>query len=96
VSFPPIFSFSNCTYRCSQQLPSALSTTKSGTAVVEKLNRGKGLMTHSVYLREFPVVFHVPSLCSHVFILVFDHAVNNKEWYSDCTETGRGGGLFDA
>ena len=50
-------------------------------------------MTPSVYLREFPVVFHVLSSCSQGFVLVFDHAVNNDEWYSGCTELE--GGVFD-
>jgi hypothetical protein len=36
-------------------------------------------MRHLVYLRGFPVIFHVLSLCSQVFLLVFDHAVNDEE-----------------
>jgi hypothetical protein len=51
---------------------------------------------NSVYLGEFPVSFHVLILCSQVFLLVFDHTIDDEEWYSGCRGTGGGGGLFDA
>jgi hypothetical protein len=58
--------------------------------VVKKLHGGKGSMTHLVYHGEFSADFHVLSLCLQMFLIAFDCAVNDGEWWRGCRDTVEG------